>query len=155
MKTNHSNLSSLLFNMNDTRKRHPAKLPDAPFESCFFILNCNLIIYSLSTWFQMVKALCLSARRHFCKESTESEGFLSLWHTGWCTNLSLYSAEIPWQHFDMNASSVLYGWEKSFPELAINPIYRMFHHVRNLTFLGAKSWRISHQLRTIWYGDFL
>ena len=29
----------------------------------------------------------------------------------------------------MNASSVLYGWEKSFPELAINPIYRMFHHV--------------------------
>ena len=77
----------------------------------------------------MVKALCLSARRHFCKESTESEGFLSLWHTGWCTNLSLYSAEIPWQHFDMNASSVLYGWEKSFPELAINPIYRTFCHV--------------------------
>ena len=42
MKTNHSNLSSLLFNMNDTRKRHPAKLPDAPFDSCFYILNSNL-----------------------------------------------------------------------------------------------------------------
>ena len=39
----------------------------------------------------------------------------------------------------MNASSVLYGWEKSFPELAINPIYGTFHHVRNPTFLGAKS----------------
>ena len=42
MKTNHSNLSSLLFNMNDTRKRHPAKLPDAPLKSCFYILNSNL-----------------------------------------------------------------------------------------------------------------
>ena len=42
MKTNHSNLSSLLFNMNDTKKRHPAQLPDAPFDSCFYILNSNL-----------------------------------------------------------------------------------------------------------------
>ena len=42
MKTNHSNLSSLLFNMNDTRKRHPAKLPDAPLKSYFYILNGNL-----------------------------------------------------------------------------------------------------------------
>ena len=25
-----------------TRKRHPAKLPDAPFDSCFYILNSNL-----------------------------------------------------------------------------------------------------------------
>ena len=42
MKTNHSNLSSLLFNMNDTKKRHPAQLPDAPFDSCFYILNGDL-----------------------------------------------------------------------------------------------------------------
>ena len=42
MKTNHSKLSSLLFNMNDTRKRHPAKLPDAPLKSYFYILNGNL-----------------------------------------------------------------------------------------------------------------
>ena len=42
MKTNHSKFSSLLFNINDTRKRHPAKPPDAPFGSCFYILNSNL-----------------------------------------------------------------------------------------------------------------
>lgn len=42
MKTNHSKFSSLLFNMYDTRKGHPAKLPDALFGSCFIILNSSL-----------------------------------------------------------------------------------------------------------------